>query len=243
AERVLGRSRDDLLARVIRDIEGLNDETFTEAFQRAFDLQAAVSFEARFHPPGLWLDVRAYPAPDGLTVYLRDTTERHRERRRLEFLETAVARLNDVVVITEADPSTGRGSRIVFVNEAFERVTGYSPESVLGRVTWDLLGPRISDESRARIRAALERGESAGEELLSHTRNGEPYWVELRVVPLLGPGGRPTHFVAVMRDVSDRKRAQLARERSNRALRLLSRCNRAVIRAADERRLLDTVCR
>ena len=73
--------------------------------------------------------------PDRATLFftLQDVTERRRSEDQLRLLEKAVASLNDMVLITEAEPVGEPGPRIVFVNEAFERMTGYAREEVLGR--------------------------------------------------------------------------------------------------------------
>src|ERR1039457_5374231 len=53
---------------------------------------------------------------------IRDITERKKSEQRLALLNTCVAHLNEIVLITEADPINEPGPRIVFVNEAFERI-------------------------------------------------------------------------------------------------------------------------
>ena len=58
------------------------------------------------------------------------------------LLETSISRLNDIVLIAEAVPSGRPGLRIIFVNNAFEQHTGYSPQEALGRSPRLLCGPR-----------------------------------------------------------------------------------------------------
>ena len=76
--------------------------------------------------------MRGYPFGAGLAVHLRDVTARHKSQEQLRLLESSIARLNDIVIITEAGPFNAPGPRIVFVNEAFERRTGYSPRRGAG---------------------------------------------------------------------------------------------------------------
>ena len=74
-------------------------------------------------------------------------------QQQLALLEACVARLNDIVLITEADPYDEPGPRIVFVNDAFERLTGYRREEVLGKSPRFLQGPLTDRGELDRIRA------------------------------------------------------------------------------------------
>jgi PAS domain S-box-containing protein len=138
----------------------------------------------------------------------RAMAESQRRSSELRLVDACVARIKDMVLITEAAPLSEPGPRLVYVNEAFCRQTGYAREEVLGRSPRLLQGPRTDHAALARIRAALERQAPVREELINYTKSGEEYWVELDVVPITGDDGRVTHFGAVQRDVSPRKLAE-----------------------------------
>jgi PAS domain-containing protein len=104
---------------------------------------------------------------------LQDVTEARREQQQLRLLEAAVARLNDVVLITEADPLDEPGPRIVFVNPAFERLTGWRRDEVLGRSPRMLQSPQTDRAELQRIRSALQRHEAVVAELLNVCRDGQ----------------------------------------------------------------------
>jgi PAS domain-containing protein len=76
-----------------------------------------------------------------------DLTARNRSEARLRLLESCIARLNDMVIVTEVEPQNEPGPRIVFVNDAFVRVTGYTREEALGRSPRFLQGPKTSRPS------------------------------------------------------------------------------------------------
>jgi len=80
AAQLLGRAPEDLLGRNIWEV--FTDEVatpFREAYQRAMVLQQAGSFEGYFPPLDRWLETRMYPAPDGMTIYFLDITQRKRD--------------------------------------------------------------------------------------------------------------------------------------------------------------------
>jgi diguanylate cyclase (GGDEF)-like protein/PAS domain S-box-containing protein len=167
----------------------------------------------------------------------------HPARQQIALLEASVARLNDIVLITEADPFDEPGPRIVFVNDAFERLTGYRREDVLGRSPRFLQGPLTDRTELDRIRSALENRQPVRSELVNYTRDGKPIWLEIDIVPVTDASGRYTYCVAVERDITERKEAELELARLNRALRVRSACNEALIRATDEGELLHEICR
>ena len=144
-------------------------------------------------------------------------------QQQLALLEASVAHLNDIVLITECDPFNEPGPRIVFVNDAFERITGYRREDVLGKSPRFLQGPLTDRAELARIRAALENHQAVHSELVNYTRDGKAYWLELDIVPVADASGRPTHCVAVQRDITERKRAQQALLESEQRFRSVSR--------------------
>jgi diguanylate cyclase (GGDEF)-like protein/PAS domain S-box-containing protein len=157
-------------------------------------------------PPQRWLELRAYPFAEGLAVYLRDVTERRRVQAQLELLQTSISRLNDIVLIAEVNPAD-QTLRIVFVNDAFERQTGYSQAEVLGRTPALLLGPLSQKPQVNRIRRALLHGLPVRAELINYKKNGEQFWMELEMVPVDHRDRGPAHWVAVGRDVTARKAA------------------------------------
>ncbi|MBC7781687.1 MAG: PAS domain-containing protein, partial [Proteobacteria bacterium] len=211
AEQLFKRPRVDLVGRVIwEEFPALIGTEFEHGCRRAADSKSAVTLETIFGLGHSWLRVNAYPSDEGLAIYFRSTAAERTARQQLELLEASVSQLNDIVVITEAAPLDTPGPRILFVNDAFERITGYRREDVLGRSPRMLQGPQTDRAELARIRTALARSEPVHAELLNYTRSGEPYWIELDIVPVGVEGGTHTHFVAVERDITERKRDQEA---------------------------------
>jgi len=179
-----------------------------EQFRLAFEREQVLEVEELDARLSNRIEVRGYPFGAGLAVHLRDVTARHKSQEQLRLLESSIARLNDIVIITEAGPFSSPGPRIVFVNEAFERRTGYSPEEVLGRTPRLLQGPNTQRRELDRIRAAMEQWQPARVDLINYKKNGEPFWVDLEVSPVWDEARKLTHWVAVGRDITERKTAE-----------------------------------
>ncbi|MDX2192947.1 MAG: response regulator [Gemmatimonadales bacterium] len=162
---------------------------------------------------------RATESPSGLESSLMDEAgflagiaiERQRSDSRRRILEIAMAHANDVVLITEAEPMAPPGPRIVYVNEAFERTTGWRRDEVLGQTPRMLQGPGTDRATLDRLRAAMGRWEACRVELMNYRKGGEPFWVELEVTPFADDTGWYTHWVAVQRDITARKREEASR--------------------------------
>jgi diguanylate cyclase (GGDEF)-like protein/PAS domain S-box-containing protein len=177
-----------------------------ERFVHALDQREAIELEELDAQVSHWLELRGFPFGSGLALHLRDVSSRRRAQQHLMLLEGSIARLNDIVIITEAAPFRAPGPRIVFVNEAFERRTGYTREEVLGHSPRFLQGPDTQRAQLDRIRAALEQWERVRVDLVNYTKGREPYWVDLDVSPVWDEARRLTHWVAVGRDITERKR-------------------------------------
>lgn len=137
-----------------------------------------------------------------------EDAEAGRQAQQFALLQASVARLNDIVVITEAEASGSVGARIVFVNDAFERIIGHRREDALGRSPDFLWGPLTERTELERLHAALVAGKSARSELAHYTRSGEIVWFEVDLAPLFDADDRYTHCVAVLRDVTERRQAR-----------------------------------
>ncbi len=147
--------------------------------------------------------------PAGFTGIAENINEQRRALQQLRLLETALSRLNDVVLITEAEPFDAPGPRIVYVNDAFERSTGYTREEALGQSPRFLQGPNTPRDELDRINKALKAWEPVRVELVNYKKSGEPFWLELEIVPIADDTGWYTHWVAVQRDITERKQRQL----------------------------------
>lgn len=167
---------------------------------------------------GMLLDLTFTSTGEDYAVFLRDITAQREVEERNRLLETCIDRVNDIILVTEADPIDEPGPRIVYVNEAFERLTGYRSEDVIGKSPRFLHGAATQRDCLDRIREGLAAKRPCREEIINYTKEGEAFWLEIEIVPVFDSRGKVTHFVAVERDVTPRKREEVERLRMVRNL-------------------------
>ncbi len=112
---------------------------------------------------------------------------------------------------TLSDP-TLPDNPLVWVNPAFERVTGHRAQDVLGRNCRFLQGPGTDPVVVARIRAALAARETFADTLLNYHADGTTFWNQVVISPVLDADGELTHFVGIQADVTERVEAQRAKD-------------------------------
>jgi diguanylate cyclase (GGDEF)-like protein/PAS domain S-box-containing protein len=113
------------------------------------------------------------------------------------------------VVICTAN---GADNPVVYLNAAFERLTGYAAAELLGTDLRRLQGSDREQEGRNRLRQALDQGTGTRALLRNYRKDGSQFWNELFLEPVRDAGGAVTHFVAFHRDVGERERSAGARE-------------------------------
>ncbi|SEQ27517.1 PAS domain-containing protein [Natrinema salaciae] len=127
AETLLKRSREELIGRVMWDEFPQTVETqFPDGFHRAMDEQVPVSFEIYHTHLETWFEARAYPSETGLSVYMRDVTERRAQETTLAQHAAVVEAVRDAVITLD------RNREIVSVNGATESVFDTDRSALLG---------------------------------------------------------------------------------------------------------------
>jgi diguanylate cyclase (GGDEF)-like protein/PAS domain S-box-containing protein len=108
--------------------------------------------------------------------------------------------------------ANGADNPVVYANAAFERLTGFSVDELLGTDLRRLQGTDREQEGRARLRQALSQGAGTRALLRNYRKDGAQFWNEIFLEPVRAAGGSVTHFVAFHRDVGERERNAGARE-------------------------------
>ena len=236
AERLARRPMGMLIGQRLWDVwPDLAGGEIDERFHRVAQTRATERFAFHYPPYDAWFTIAAYPSRGGITVWFRDVTEEHRREERLRLLEAAVANLNDIIMITEAEPIRGEGPRIVFVNPAFERMTGYAAEEVIGRTPRVLQGKGTNRAELDRVVGALEHWSPVRCELLNYKKDGEEFWLDMDIAPVADPTGWYTHWVAVERDVTERRHVQ---EQLEQQAQMLAQARDAILMRDMDHRVL-----
>ena len=210
AERFMRKSGAEVLGQTLWEaFPDAASRMFGIEYRRAVAENVPVHFE-EFYPEPLnaWYEVRAYPGPAGLSIFFRDVTERREteaalrqsEERYRTILQTAM----DGFWMADAQ------GRLLEVNDAYCRMSGYSAPELLAMRIPDLEAVETAEETAARIQAIIARGEDRFE---SQHRRKDGSTFEVEVSAQYWPGG-DGRLIAFLRDVSHRKLVEEAlRER------------------------------
>jgi PAS domain S-box-containing protein len=155
---------------------------------------------------GRWVRIREARMPDGGRVLLTsDVTLRRESERERRLLATVVEQAGDSVEIADPD------YRLVYVNPAFTRLTGWRSAEVLGRSPGSFLRSGRHDEAFfAEIDAVVRGGGIWTGRIVSRHKDGRELEQDAVISPLLDEHGRLAHFVAVKRDVTEMVRTARA---------------------------------
>ncbi|AGB32208.1 PAS domain S-box [Natrinema pellirubrum DSM 15624] len=201
AETLLKRSREDLIGRVMWDEFPQTVETqFPEGFHRAMDEQVPVSFEIYHAPLETWFEARAYPSETGLSVFMRDVSERKAQETTLAQHAAVVEAIRDAVVTLD------RNREIITVNGATESVLGAGRSTLVGEHIETLTeAAGIDDDDAVEIGRAITdvdvgNADRRQLELPYVGPNGDDRMGEFRFVPV---EDNAATVAAIVRDVTD----------------------------------------
>ncbi|MEO0687561.1 MAG: PAS domain-containing protein, partial [Cyanobacteria bacterium J06649_11] len=142
----------------------------------------------------------------GIVAVVADISEQRRQAEQVRLLQSVVINTNDAVLITDAEPIDEPGPRIIYVNEAFTRTTGYTLEEVIGKTPRILQGPKTNRQALAKVRQALANWQPVTVETINYRKDGSEFWVEFSIVAVANKRGLYTHWISVQRDITERKR-------------------------------------
>ena len=169
----------------------------------------------------------------GMVAVVADITEQKRQAEQVRLLQSVVVNTNDAILITEAEPIDEPGPRILYVNEAFTRTTGYTLQEVLGKTPRILQGEKTNRQALDQVRSALANWEPVTVETINYRKDGSEFWVEFSIVPVADKKGLYTHWISVQRNITERKRTEVALRQSE------ERFRRVVENALDIITILD----
>jgi len=229
AERIFGYTASEMIGTsIMRLIPADRQDDENQILTKIRRGESVEHFETRRQTKdGRLIDVSvtASPIKDdsgktvGVSKVARDITDRKKAEELLRLLESAVQQSKESILITDAELDLP-GPKIIFVNPAFTRMTGYTAEEAIGKTPRILQGPRTDKAVLSRLRQNLERGEAFEGEAVNYRKDGKEFDLKWQIAPLHDAGGKITHFVATQHDITGRKQVENALRASEERMRL-----------------------
>lgn len=133
--------------------------------------------------------------------------ERDQRAEALNLLESAIRSDYDAILITELSLEKP-GPEIVYVNEGFCKMTGYTKEEVIGETPRILQGPKTDREVLDKLKRRLREGQSFFGQTINYRKDGSEFVNQWDIHPLTDGAGNITHWVSYQHDITKRKRAE-----------------------------------
>ncbi len=153
------------------------------------------------------------------SMILRDIGERLRVQAELQATHARVADLQAALDAHAQVSMTDAAGRITYANEHFCRVAGYAPAEVLGRTHAVVNSGTHPPAFFADLWQTIAAGRIWRGEICNRAKDGSLYWVDATIYPFLDTHGRPFQYAAIGTDISERKRAEAARDELESQLR------------------------
>ncbi|WP_075880353.1 EAL domain-containing protein [Vreelandella massiliensis] len=166
-----------------------------------FELQVVSASKRRY-----WVEVNASLGADRVIyVVARQITERKAVEGQLRLLKRGVeSSVNGILIADAGQPDLP----LVYANAAFERITGYPREEVLGHNCRFLQGEETDPQVVRQLREGIAAEREVHVTLRNYRRNGELFWNELYISPVRDENGAVTHYIGVQNDISEQRQYQ-----------------------------------
>jgi diguanylate cyclase (GGDEF)-like protein/PAS domain S-box-containing protein len=219
--RMFGISRDEFMRMGPHDLNpNLSREDLESRFDQAIALQGAPTAVESVGRLNRRTDGSVFPVEvyrrairvggrDIIVAFTRDISERLQAEEALRLRTRAIEASTSAVVITSA---LADDHPIEYVNPAFEAMTGYRADEVVGRNCRFLQGEERDQPALNELRAAIGEGRDAQVVLRNYRKDGRAFWAQITISPVRDAEGRVTHFVGIIVDTTEAMRYREALE-------------------------------
>jgi PAS domain S-box-containing protein len=233
AELILrrGLTVEQVLGKVVWEVfPDLNGSELHREYEVAMRQQKPAVLDFYYPTLDIWLEHRAYPSEDGLTVYFQDVTERRQHQQVLRESEERYRVTFEQAAVGVAHVSLqGKWLR---VNQRLCDIVGYTREELLGMNFVDITHPEdLGTDVELRQRAGSGNLDCFTREKRYIRKDGSVVWTTLSVSLVRTAKGQPSHFISVTQDISRRKDAEHQLEDRARQQRQLYQLTDAMNRA------------
>jgi methyl-accepting chemotaxis protein len=198
--------------KIFCDEETIESQSYNQLWEQLRGGESVVSEFKRINKAGeeIWLSASYNPVKDlrnrvvRVVKVCRDITADVQKRDEVEKLSLVANETDNSVIITDINEA------IEYVNPGFTKMTGYSPEEVLGKKPGDILqGPNTDVKTKKAIRKSIEEGKPAYFEILNYSKSGDSYWVSLAINPVKDEKGNIVRFISIQANISETKERAL----------------------------------
>lgn len=137
-----------------------------------------------------------------LVSLIHDITSKVEAENELVLLRRSVESSVEGIIITG---NAKDDFPIVYVNEAFATITGYTKEEVLGKNCRFMKGPKTDSNTINLVKNSINQSETIEVEVLNYKKDGTEFWNYLRITPIYNNKGIATHFVGFQNDITAKK--------------------------------------
>jgi two-component system, LuxR family, sensor kinase FixL len=176
-------------------------------------------------------------AIQGIVINSRDITERESKNRETSLLSTAIRSTANSIVIT--DPNLP-DNPIIYVNPAFEKLTGYKRNEIIGKNCRLLQGEETDQNAIEKMRKAVAANKRCTVTLLNYRKDGSAFWNRLTLSPVFGKNKELVNFIGIQQDFTKFKEAEQIRKNEDLEKALLADIKNAL---AEEKSIKEIIQR